>query len=453
MGAKTTRQIAEWVCKNNYEGIGSEVIDYAKLLALSHLGMTAAGTVMPFGKIMLEYIKNNAGNEEAGVIGGGFRTSAEYAALANGSLAHTTELEDDSFPEGLYSCGAWPAVFAIGEKYKLSGKAIIEAHALGYEVASRIGLASLPAVVKGQLNAGGCLTIGSAAMAAKLMKLDVEKTTHALSIAASQGQGIARQTGTGAHLVEAGFAGRNGICAAALAELGYTGNPTILEGRGGFMDLWSGQPDFDLPLGEGFKVMDIGIKKYPCCYLQQRNIDGVLDLIAEHKISWEDVESVEHEINQTVSMYLKYAQPETGEDARFSLEHSTVACFFDREVFLDSYTNEKARDARFKEARKKVKVTVHPEWPGGYFAFESPLTIRMKDGREFKKVCVEARGDPSRRLGLDEVMKKYQDCIDFAGIYSAKKAKEAAEMTLELDRIKDVNELTNILTYPDGRTA
>jgi 2-methylcitrate dehydratase PrpD len=453
MGAKTTRQIAEWVCKNNYEDIGAEVIDYTKLLALSHLGMTAAGTVMPFGKIILEYTKNNACKEEAGVIGGEFRTSAEYAALANGSLAHTTELEDDSFPEGLYSCGAWPAVFAVGEKYKLSGKDIIEAHALGYEVASRIGLASLPAVVKGQLNAGGCLTIGSAAMAAKLMKMDVEKTTHALSIAASQGQGIARQTGSGAHLVEAGFADRNGICAAALAELGYTGNPTILEGRGGFMDLWSGQPDFDLPLGEGFKVMDIGIKKYPCCYLQQRNIDGVLDLIAKHKISWEDVESIEHEINQTVSMYLKYAQPETGEDARFSLEHSTVACFFDKEVFLDSYTDEKARDARFKEARKKVKVTVHPEWPGGYFAFESPLTIRMKDGREFKKVCVDARGDPSRRLGTDAVMKKYQDCIDFAGIYSAKKAKEAAEITLELDKVKDINELTNILTYPDGQTA
>ncbi len=450
MGAKTTRQIAEWICKNSYKDIGPEVIDYAKLMALSHLGMTAAGAVMPFGKIVIQYTKNNAGKEEAGVIGGGFRTSSEYAALANGSLAHTTELEDDSFPDGLYSCGAWPAVFALGEKYKLSGKDVLEAYVLGYEVGSRIGLASLPAVVKGHLNAAGCLTIGSAAMAAKLMKLNVEKTTHALSLAASQGQGIARQTGAGAHLAEAGFADRDGICAAALAELGYTGNPAILEGRGGFMDLWSGQPDFDLPLGEGFRVMDVGIKKYPCCYLQQRNIDGVLDLIAEHNISWENVESIEHEINQTVSMYLKYAQPETGEDARFSLEHSTVACFFDKNVFLDSYTDEKARDARFREARKKVKVTVHPEWPGGYFAFDSPLTIRLKDGREFKKVCVEARGDPSKRLGVKEVMQKYQDCIDFAGIYSAKQAKAAAEMALELDKVKDVNELTNILTYPDA---
>ena len=216
------------------------------------------------------------------------------------------------------------------------------------------------------------------------------------------------------------------------------------------MDLWTEVPDFDLPLGEGgFRVMQIGIKKYPCCYLQQRNIDGVLDLIAEHNISWDEVESIEHEINQTASLYLKYPQPETGEDARFSLEHSTVACFFDKQVFLNSYTNEKARDPRFREARKKGKVTVHPQWPKGYFAANSPLTIKMKDGREYKKICVDARGDPSKRLSSDEIMKKYMDCMDFAGTFSHEATEKAAEMTLALDKVKNVSELTSILTFPD----
>lgn len=419
------------------------------MLALSHLGMTVAGSVMPFGKIVIEYVKQNHGLEEAAVIGGGIRSSAEFAALANGSLAHTTELEDDSFPDGLYSCGTWPAVFAVGEKFKLSGREVIEAFVLGYEVGSRIGLASLPAIVKGHLNAAGCLTIGSAAMAAKLMKLDVEETTHALSIAASQTQGIARQTGTGAHLIEAGFAGRGGICAAALARLGYTGNPAILEGRGGFMDLWAGEPDFNLPLGDGFRVMDIGIKKYPCCYLQQRNVDGVLDLITEHGIVWDDVASIEHEINGTVAMYLKYPQPETGEDARFSLEHSTVACFFERKVFLDSYTDQKAKDPRFREAREKVKVTVHPDWPEGYFAFHSPVTIRLKNGAEYRKVCIDARGDPSRRLRPEEVMSKYFACLDFAGTFTRDTAEKAADMTQKLDTLDDISELVGLLTYPD----
>jgi 2-methylcitrate dehydratase PrpD len=313
MGVKTTQEIAAWLHRMSYSDLDADLIDYAKLLALSHLGMTAAGAAMPFGQIVNKYVRELKCPAEAGVIGGGFRTLTEYASLANGAFSHITELEDDSFPDGLYSCGAWPTIFALGEKLKLPGKDLLEAFILGYEVASRIGVASQQAIIAGYLNAAGCLTIGSAAMAAKLLKLDVEETTWALSIAASQATGIARQTGTGAHLVESGYAGRNGISAAMLAKLGFTGSPTILEGRGGFMDLWTQLPDFDLPLGEGFRVMEIGIKKYPCCYLMQRNIDGVLDLIAEHDIAWENVASVEHEINHTVSLYLKYPQPETGE--------------------------------------------------------------------------------------------------------------------------------------------
>jgi len=92
---------------------------------------------------------------------------------------------------------------------------------------------------------------------------------------------------------------------------------------------------------------------------------------------------------------------------------------------------------------------VHPEWEGGYFTFNSPLTIRLKNGKEFKKLCVDARGDPNRRLSPDEVMKKYTDCMDFAGIFPHEAAKKAAEITLTLDKVKDVSELMNILTFPN----
>ena len=453
MWAKTTRDIAEWVCRSGYQDFSPEMLDYAKLLALSHVGMAIAGSTMHFGKIVAEYTKNLNSPAEVGVMGSGFRTSVEYAALANGSISHTTELEDDSFPDGLYSCGAWPTVFAMGEKFNCSGKDIIEAYILGYEVASEIGVVSQKAIGDGYLNAAGCLTIGSAAMAAKLLKLDVEKTTHALSIAASQANGIARQTGAGAHLVEAGFAGRNGICAATLANLGFTGNPTILEGRGGFMDLWTGEPEFELPLGGDYRVMEIGMKKYPCCYLMQRNIDGVLELIDEHNISWDDVESVEHGINHSVSLLIKYQQPESEQDTRFSLPHSTVACFFDKEVFLDSYTDEKAQDPMYKEARKKVKVNVHEEWERGYFSYESPVTILLKNGKVHEKICINAKGDPSQRLNTDEVMQKFVGCADFAGTFSSATVQKAADMILHLDELENISDLANILTFPDGAAS
>ncbi len=93
---------------------------------------------------------------------------------------------------------------------------------------------------------------------------------------------------------------------------------------------------------------------------------------------------------------------------------------------------------------------MHPEWEGGYFTFNSPVTIRLKDGTEHKKLWVDARGDPSKRLGPDEVMKKYLDCMDFAGSFSKGLAERAAEMTLALDKVQDVSELMSIFTFPRG---
>ena len=108
VGAKKTREIAEWIVNTGYKDLDTEVVSYTKLLALSFVGMAIAGATIPLGKKVIKYMKEHGSPADAGVIGGGFGTLAEYAALANGSLAHCTELEDDSLPDGLYSVGAWP---------------------------------------------------------------------------------------------------------------------------------------------------------------------------------------------------------------------------------------------------------------------------------------------------------------------------------------------------------
>jgi 2-methylcitrate dehydratase PrpD len=284
-----------------------------------------------------------------------------------------------------------------------------------------------------------------------MLGLNMSHTISALSLAASQAAGIVRQTGSGAHLVEAGFAGRNGICAAELAALGNTGQPDIFEGRLGFGDIWADCPTFDLPLGEGYRILRVGIKKYACCYGAHRNMDGILDLIAEHNIRWEDVINIDHGINFTRSQILKYDQPQDAEEARFSLAHCSVACFFEKKVFLDSFTDEKANDPRWYDARKKVTVTVHPEWPEGSLeAFDSPVTITMKDGKSYTKICHSATGSPDNQpFGVKEVRTKYNDCFDFAGTFSRARTNQIAEIALSLDKLEDVSVLTSLLTSPD----
>jgi len=449
MTAKTTKEIAEWVCKTGYDNFefNANDIQYINGLALGHIGMAIAGSTMDFGKMVIDYAKEFNAHADAGVINGGFLCSAEYAALANGAAAHTTRLEDNSWPESIYSCGGWPTPFALAEKPKFSGKDVIEAFVIGWEVAGRLGIVAADATNKGWAIFSSFLSIGCAVMAAKMLKLDVEQTACAISLAASQAAGIARQTGTGAHLIEAGFNGRNGICAAKLAKVGYTGSQTILEGRGGYMDLLADRPEFDLPLGDGWRVMEIGMKKYPCCWLGHLGIDTTFDLINEHNIKWDDVESVTHHVNNTFPLYLKYDDPQTGEDARFSIQHNTVCCFFDKKVFLDSFTDKKAKDPKYVEARKKVHVTVHPEYPEGHLTWRGPVTIKMKNGKVFEKLRDGIKGLANDKLNQNEVMQKYTGCVNFAGILTREQAEEIAGMVWDLDKMKDVSELCHMLTF------
>ena len=211
MRATTTRQIAEFVHATRLKDIPTEVVDYAKLLGLSHVGMNIAGTRMKVGKTVIQYVQRRGGPAEAGIFGTGLRAPVEYATMANANSAHSTELEDDSFPETMYSCGHWPAVFALSEKYGLSGDRLLEALIIGYEVAARLGLAFDRGMKKGWASWAALGTIGNGVAAAKLMNLDVDQTVAAISLSVSQSAGLLKQTGSGAHIIEAGFAGRDGI--------------------------------------------------------------------------------------------------------------------------------------------------------------------------------------------------------------------------------------------------
>jgi 2-methylcitrate dehydratase PrpD len=450
--ATSTMEIAEFVSCTNFSDLPSEAVEYAKVLTLSFMGANLAGATMDAGRIVNNYIEKRKGLPEAGVFGAGFVTNADYAALSNGNASHATELEDDSFPETMYSCGHWPAAFAMGEKLKRPGAEVIAALIIGYEVSARLGLAYLNGITMGKAPWAAFSSIGSAVIAAKLLRLNTKQTAYALSFGVSQAAGIKRQNGTGAHLIEAGFSGRNGVCAAELASLGYTANTTVLEGKYGFGDLWSNSPEFNLPLGDSYRLLHVGIKKYSCCFGIQRNIDVLLDLIAKETFNWDDIEHIEHGLNETVSpQFVNHQQPLNEEDARFSFEHCTVACFFDKSVFLPSFTMQRVQDPKWREARKKVSIRIHSDFPlGTYENWASPLTITMKNGQVYKQMCLRATGDPAmKRFGPTEGAKKYLDCINFAGTFSSGRANQIADLIVGLDRLGDISTLSSLLTYPD----
>ena len=145
-----------------------------------------------------------------------------------------------------------PAILAVGEAFRASGKRVIQAVALSYEVQCRLcDAAALRPRGWDHVTYG---RFSSALAAAKVMKLSEAQTRQAINLAGVSNIAL-RQTRVGdlSMWKACAFsnAARNGVFATMLAQQGMTGPSPIFEGEKGFMKLVSGP--LDLPLFGGEK--------------------------------------------------------------------------------------------------------------------------------------------------------------------------------------------------------
>ncbi len=444
----TTRKVAELICDLSYRDLPREVTEYSKALALSAVGAIIAGAPRNAGRIMTDYVRRGAGSPEATVFGVGLRASVEWAAMANATFAHATEYEDDSFPEAVSTYTIFPVVFALGEKLAASGRDVIEAFVAGYETQARIALACPEARRRGMLTLSLAGTLGCAAGAAKLLELDAEKTTMALSLAASQASGIAAQTGTMAHLFEMGMAARNGLTAALLAGDGFTGRADILEAPGGLFEIITGgkiptTEEVVEAWGKPFRVMSVGIKMYPCCYHLQRIIDGVKALKQESSVRPSEIKRIQVEVNTFIPQIIRYEEPANEEEAQFSLAHAVAVAALEEDIVPRSFGDEKILDPSFRDLRKKVEMIVRKDWGWGTVGWTPRITMILEDGRTLSAEPSRAKGQPPELLGFDDVVEKYRACVGPEA--KAERANASMKMLRELEGVEDVNELIRAL--------
>lgn len=408
---KTTQDLADYAFETRYGDLDPVVVERIKDLSISALNSAVLGARMTVTEMMTRYAREKGADGNSTVIGSDWRGPLEWACVLNNTASHCTELEDVAWPDATYSCFLFPAAFSMAEAYDASGQQLIEALAVGFELASRPGVALADAggVARGWLTGALLGTVGVAASASKLKGHDRKALGEAISVAASFGAGLNRQTGSGAHVIEPGFAARNGLMASELAELGLTGNPTIMEGRAGYWDAIAGQPDIEFEFGSGpdMRVMAIGMKKYPCCYLTQRIIDGLIEVMQNNGLSAENVVRVEVGVNRTFPQILKYPDPRNAEEARFSLPHIISSVLCGESMSVDTFTEQKVRDRRLIAQREKVVMTVHENWGSAQLGAFNTLTVTAKDGRVIERVCETARGDPSDPLSRDELIDRF----------------------------------------------
>jgi 2-methylcitrate dehydratase PrpD len=266
----------------------------------------------------------------------------------------------------------------------------------------------------------------------------------ALGIAAFQAGGLIANVGTMAHVLELAVAARDGIEAAELAKKGLTSHPDIIETPQGFCDALIEEGGYDIgkmtrDLGKTFQIVNpgISIKKYPCCYRSHRALDALFNITTEHHISYNDIDRVVVDLNLYDSYLMKFPDPQNGEEAKFSYPHILGSAVMKGRVWLDSFTDASAVDHRYREARKKVDVVIHHEWPPGRVDARTPVTIKLKDGRTFSKEINSPR-EPT----LDQLLDRYREAA--GSLLTMDQAEKSIDLLLNMEKVKDVSEIMNL---------
>ena len=452
-----TYEVAKFIVEKGYGDFSEKDISGAKDIIIDAIGAMITGLREPVSQKTAKYIKESGGIEECGVIGGAFRSSLTNCALLNGTSVHASELEAIGPYTGSNPMTNIPVALSVAEKCALSGRSVLEGVIIGLEVQTKLGMSGPGSFDKGFSSIPLYGSLGAAATACKMMQLNIEQVQNALGIAIAQCGGQNRQTGTMTHLLENGIGCRNGVTAALLAKEGVTADANLLEGERGFYDLFcsSGRGyDIEAPLrslGNPFSVTFPGIfiKKYGCCFFSHKAMDAMLELMDKHRFVYDEVDHVRAEIPTFVARVLRYPEPVNCEEAKFSLEQGLGALLIDGKVelpYIRPFTDAGFNDAKYKNARNKIKVITRTDWDGGRSVpWSIPITVKLRDGRQYENSVENVKGGPQNPLSKQELISRY-DALS-RGFLSQGQINRSAELVYSLENLDNVLELLNLNTF------
>jgi 2-methylcitrate dehydratase PrpD len=410
------------------------------------IGVALAGVSEPAASIVRTTTLKPLAEAPCSVWGTRLRASAPDSALANGTAAHALDFDDMCFVSLAHpSAPLVPAVVAAGEMSGASGRAVLDAYVIGFEIQARLGQLMNPRHYQRGWHCTSTLgTISAAAGASRLLGLDTATTEHALAIAASSASGLKENFGTMVKPLHAGLAARDGVTAARLAKGGLTGSAKAIDGPQGYLHAFdSERDDFTSAmqdLGSRWELIETGItvKLYPSCAGTHPTLDALLDLRTQHGFTEGEVDRIEVDVDPIVPTILIHDRPSTALEAKFSLPFCAAAAVVFGRVGIDTFDAEPLRDPRVAALMPAVTMRVDEAIGRGKPSLtEARVRVRLKDGRSFVQEAHGARGYPANPANADQLAAKFLAC--------ASRAIGRPGANALLSRLTEIDELDSVI--------
>ena len=456
----TTRVLADFVAAARFDDLPAAVVADTERAVLDWLGSALAGSIETPARLA-QRVAAGLGRSDEATVFGAQRASALGAALANGVSSHILELDDVHKGSTLHGAApVIPAALAVAERDDSSGSAFLLGVALGYDAALRVGEAVNPEHYRFWHPTGTAATFGAAAAAASLMRLDAAQTLNAFGSAGTQAAGLWEFNADGAmskHL-HPGKAAFNGVLAADLARVGFTGASRILEGERGFFRAMSANVDATRvtdELGSQWKISENCYKLHSCCGHTHSAIDVALTLRAD---GWaplaksgkrldaaEAIDSIWIETYGPGFEIVKEMNPRTPYQGKFSLAYCVATALAEGKVGLEQFSPDRfgpdgVRKADIAALLSRSKVTVSTELTSRYpAAWPARLIVRLMDGSEVRGEAEYPKGNPENPVGTDLLEEKALALLE--GRFGGDTAQRALDAAAAVRKCRDMSTL------------
>lgn len=423
-----------------------------KRLLLDYIGVAIAGSQSESGVIAREFAALQGRAAEATLIGGNGRVPMAAAAFANAISCHSIELDDiDVLALFHFSPPVFSPALAVGEAVGASGKELITALAAGCEVMERVSQAANNDLRNRAFHTTPtCGVFGATAAAAKLLKLTPAKLTSAFGLAGAQASGLMEMYGPSMQKrFNPGPAARNGVTAAHIAKLGFTGADTIFEGERGFLRAFAGREkagaEIIRKLDRPFELR-IEFKPYSCARPIHNAIDCALEIRKKHAPALDQIRSIVVKRHPDWSHYHRNIAPRTYHEAQVSLPYSVAVALIEGKALLAQYTNSKLGNREIRRLMDLTRIETDAKLPRGVSCH---TTMTMLSGERYVSQVDFPKGSIENPMSDDELRGKFENLA--VPVIGELRAAQICDAVSRIERCADVGELMRLTTAPARR--
>jgi 2-methylcitrate dehydratase PrpD len=447
--ADLTGRVARYMAAARQQTLPADVVREAKHRILDTLAAMISGARLKPGESAIRFARAQGGTAEASIVTTNLRSSAINAALVNGMFAHADETDDfEPVTKAHPGCAAVPAALAIGERENASGHELIRAVVLGYDLGCRWLQALGPNHVRATHRSaeGVSATMGAAAAAASMARLDERGMRYVLSYAVQQVSGVWSWERDLEHVEKAfdfaGMGARNGVTAAVMVQSGFSGVPDVLEGEHNALEAHSTQPrpeQMAADLGKRFYVTETAIKTFSVGYPIQSALDALLTLRRQHGLTAESVDRVVVRLPEDgAGIVNDSAMPDV------NLQYLAAVALIDGTVSFDaSHSFERMRDPQVLAVKQRVQLVADRALMDPAAPRSANVDVHLRDGRMVTHFTRFAPGTKENPLDTAAVGAKARSLI--TPVLGAQRSEQIIERVNALDDLTSIRDLVRLL--------